>query len=375
MPQLSSISLEVTSRCNQECLYCYNRDRGAARPASDVPTESFLELVDLVAHQPVKQITLTGGEPLIRPGILPIIDRIASQGLRIGIVTNAIAATGKLAAELASRKISYAQVTFLGPDAATHDRIAGQGSFTARFAGVRNLIAAGVSVGGAFICTRLNYRVAGLTLETMFSWGIREHMCFMRFCPAGYGARSAATLAPFRDEVVEAIEQANRFGEMHRVLVHNKIPIPPCIARESDFPNVVFSFCGAGVADGECFVDQRGGVRLCGPHALELGSIRETPLDDLLGCRTVLEWKETCAPECAPCHLRPGCRGGCPVAEGDPLRESYWPMRIAQYERDLDRSAGGFSADVPICGFPLNTRIGVKQSDSESNLIECRKDN
>lgn len=325
--RLSSVSLEVTDRCNQRCQYCYNRDRGAIeRCAPDVPTKAILELVDLIAdQQPVTQITLTGGEPLLRRDILVIIDHIAAKGLHVGVVSNAIAVDAELAAELARRKVSYVQVTFLGPDAATHDDIAGDGSLAARYAGVRHLLAAGVSVGGAFVCTKLNYRFTRQTLDGMYAGGMREHMCFMRFCPAGSSARNAATLALSRDELVEALEQANRFGETHRLPVHNKIPIPPCLIRERDYPNIVFSFCGAGVEGGECFVDQRGSVRLCGPNVTELGNIREAPLDDLLGSKTVLKWKETCAPACAPCHLRPICRGGCPAAEYDPLQEEYWP--------------------------------------------------
>jgi len=335
MLQPSSVSLEVTGRCNQECLYCYNRDRGSDRTACDMDTESILEVVDLIAREPIRQITLTGGEPLLRQDILMVIDRIASRGLRIGVVTNAIAADPKLASELASRGISYAQVTFLGHDAGSHDRIAGHGSFAARHAGVRSLLAAGVPVGGAFICTRLNHQVAAATLEAMWSWGIREHMCFMRLCSAGHAARSAVALAPSMEELVEALTQADRFAARHQIHVHNKIPIPPCIVRAKDFPNIVFSLCGAGVEGGECFVDQRGAVRLCGPHKLELGNLRQAALADLLDSGMVLDWKKNCATDCAPCHLHDSCRGGCPAAEDDPLQEQFWPARIAEYEREL----------------------------------------
>jgi radical SAM protein with 4Fe4S-binding SPASM domain len=321
--QLAAVSLEVTNRCNQRCLYCYKPDRDPEdSQESDSSTDAIIELVDLIERQPsVRQITLTGGEPLIRRDILSIIDHIAGKGLHIGIVSNASMVTSVMAAELMQRPISYVQVTFLAADPITHDAIGGVGSFAARKAGVQRLISAGVPVGGAFICTKLNYRNTGAALEMMHALGMTRHMCFMRYCAAGCSLRHRTRISPTLEELLEAMSQANSFGATHNLKVYNKIPIPPCLIDDSKYPQIEFSSCGAAVEEGECFVDQWGSVRLCGPSRDKLGNIRETSLSDILKSDMVLAWKEKCAPACRPCVWRTTCRGGCPSAENDEIYE------------------------------------------------------
>lgn len=335
--RLRAISLAVTDLCNQRCLYCYNHDlflAGQCKP--DVPTEDILGVIDLLTRQhSIQQIEITGGEPLLRGDILAILDHIIAKGIRIGIVSNASKIDASRAAELARRKISHVQTTFLAKDAAAHDALAGAGSFAARKTGVKHLIAAGVPVIGAFVCTKENFSGTGETLEMMYEWGMREHFFFMRFCPSRHSICNRTRLAIVQEELQEALAQANRFGTRHGIPVHNKIPVPMCLLHSNDYPQVIFSACGAALEGSECYVDQQGNVRLCASNAAVLGNIRNASLDDLLGSDTAREWKESCAPDCSPCDLRSTCRGGCPIAEEDPIQNDVWAKRVGRFKPTL----------------------------------------
>ena len=49
MLSLPSISIELTPRCNQRCIYCYNPWRGAPSPATEeMDTGQVCELIDRV---------------------------------------------------------------------------------------------------------------------------------------------------------------------------------------------------------------------------------------------------------------------------------------------------------------------------------------
>jgi MoaA/NifB/PqqE/SkfB family radical SAM enzyme len=74
----------VTRRCNLSCTYCSEFD-DFSKP---VPTVEMLRRIDLLAALGTTVITLTGGEPLLHPGLEEIIRRIRHQGIIAISVTN-----------------------------------------------------------------------------------------------------------------------------------------------------------------------------------------------------------------------------------------------------------------------------------------------
>src|SRR5438270_2834826 len=79
--RISYVRLAVTDRCDFRCRYCMGEEM------SFLPNEQLLSfgeietLVDLLMERGVTKLRLTGGEPLVRRGIL---DLVARLGMRIG---------------------------------------------------------------------------------------------------------------------------------------------------------------------------------------------------------------------------------------------------------------------------------------------------
>jgi cyclic pyranopterin phosphate synthase len=79
--RISYVRLSVTDRCDFRCRYCM------AERMAFVPNEELLgfgeieTLVDLLVARGVTRLRLTGGEPLVRRGILDLIERL---GTRLG---------------------------------------------------------------------------------------------------------------------------------------------------------------------------------------------------------------------------------------------------------------------------------------------------
>lgn len=336
--RVHAISLAVTDRCNQKCQYCYNYDRNMdGQCAPDVSTSQLLQVIDLLTdRQHLRQIEITGGEPFLRSDLLGILDHIQAKGLRVGIVSNATKVDESISADLARRKLSHVQTTFLATEPAIHDALSGPGSFAARKAGVQHLVAAGVPTIAAFVCTKANFDRTEETFEMMYGWGMREHSFFMRFCPSSFSRRNRDRMAIGQEELLVALAQANRFGANHGIMIHNKIPIPMCLVHGDDYPHIIFSSCGAAKDESDCYVDQRGDVRLCASNAAVLGNIHSATLDDLLQSEAVRTWSTTLATDCTPCDLRMTCRGGCPIAEDDLIRSDTWVKRIGQFKPKLE---------------------------------------
>ena len=67
------LRLSVTDLCNYRCRYCMPADGVCKRPHADIlSVEELIEIGQAAVARGVKKIRLTGGEPLVRRGILDI---------------------------------------------------------------------------------------------------------------------------------------------------------------------------------------------------------------------------------------------------------------------------------------------------------------
>jgi cyclic pyranopterin phosphate synthase len=79
--RISYVRLSVTDRCDFRCRYCMAEEMNF-RPGSELMSFGEIQtLVDLLIARGVTKVRLTGGEPLVRRGIL---DLVAQLGKRIG---------------------------------------------------------------------------------------------------------------------------------------------------------------------------------------------------------------------------------------------------------------------------------------------------
>jgi cyclic pyranopterin phosphate synthase len=73
------LRISVTDRCNERCLYCMPEHYNAWLPRADLLTdEEILAIARTGARLGFKRFRVTGGEPLIRPGIADFIARLVA---------------------------------------------------------------------------------------------------------------------------------------------------------------------------------------------------------------------------------------------------------------------------------------------------------
>lgn len=59
------LEIEITSRCNLDCLHCYNREKETI----DLPFKTIKDLIDFARMHKVNTLVISGGEPLLHPEI------------------------------------------------------------------------------------------------------------------------------------------------------------------------------------------------------------------------------------------------------------------------------------------------------------------
>ncbi len=92
--KIEYLRISVTDRCNLRCLYCMPAEGVVlAPPESILRYEEILRVARIAVEHGVKSIRVTGGEPLVRKGIVGFIRELAGlKGLKeVSLTTNGVA--------------------------------------------------------------------------------------------------------------------------------------------------------------------------------------------------------------------------------------------------------------------------------------------
>ncbi len=78
--RINYLRISVTDRCNLRCTYCMPAEGIPLMQHSDILSfEEIMEVVDAALALGVDKIRITGGEPLVRKGIVTLVKMIASK--------------------------------------------------------------------------------------------------------------------------------------------------------------------------------------------------------------------------------------------------------------------------------------------------------
>jgi len=136
-------SLELTQRCNNRCVHCYNNlaagDKAALK--NELSLDEHCRIIDEIAGFGCLWILLTGGEILLRKDFLDIYTRAKQKGLLITLFTNGTLVTPDIADYLAQLPPFSIEITLYGNTRKTYESISGiPGSYDRCLNGIRLLM-------------------------------------------------------------------------------------------------------------------------------------------------------------------------------------------------------------------------------------------
>jgi SynChlorMet cassette radical SAM/SPASM protein ScmE len=141
-----SLTIEITSRCNLRCRYCYFFNNAAVE-YRDLSTDAWLKFFDEMGSLGVMKVTLAGGEPFIREDLRELLDGIVCNRMRFSFLSNGTLINDEIAEFIASTgRCEYVQVSVDGSCAEVHDTCRGKGSFDGAIRGLRTLQRHGIGV-------------------------------------------------------------------------------------------------------------------------------------------------------------------------------------------------------------------------------------
>jgi cyclic pyranopterin phosphate synthase len=74
---ITDLRVSITDRCNYKCVYCRTGNEGAQY--AELAIADYLRMVRLFASLGVEKVRLTGGEPLLRAGLVEMVQELAKM--------------------------------------------------------------------------------------------------------------------------------------------------------------------------------------------------------------------------------------------------------------------------------------------------------
>jgi len=144
---IHDLRISVTDRCNFSCVYCKSADPKNYVPHRDLLTwDEYLRVARVLAGQGIRKVRVTGGEPLLRDGVVEFIQNLHQIGRidDVAITTNGYLLP-EMARDLAAAGSPRVTVSLDSTDPAKFARITRTPrSFEKVMAGIDSALAAGL---------------------------------------------------------------------------------------------------------------------------------------------------------------------------------------------------------------------------------------
>lgn len=181
-----SIELEITSKCNWKCDFCYNTWHAISDfKHMELKLEDFKRILDECKRMKCMTIRYSGGEPFLHKDFYRMLEYSALLGMNNVIFTNgSFIQSKKDIKELSERNVSQILISYHGMRD-VHEALTGiSGSYDATVAAIRLILESSIRLTVEIALTKQNIKYMKDTLESLVALNVK-HICIMRYVGTG----------------------------------------------------------------------------------------------------------------------------------------------------------------------------------------------
>ncbi|HWR71362.1 MAG TPA: radical SAM protein [Dehalococcoidia bacterium] len=309
------VQFHLTERCNLACRHCYQ-----SGPVSEMNYEEICGVIADVkttiegwakdyAMDVSPSLHFTGGEPLLRGDLFPILRYAWGCGFSTSLMSNGTLIDAVTAKQLRRAQVRDVQISLDGLEA-THDKLRGSGSYQRTLTGIRNLAGEGLEVHLNVTVSRLNMNQTKGLVALAEEAGAGS-IAFSRLVPSGRGKKLVRHVLTV-EEVAAFYSDLRQYRNNTKVIVTSRDPLASIADLDGDVPQTELPMggCAAGMFGVTIMAD--GAVMPCRRMDLPIGNIKTGSFRDLWADSPVL-WQLRTRKDyhgsCQTCRYWPACRG------------------------------------------------------------------
>lgn len=192
---------ELTYRCPLHCSYCSNPITVPDAPELALP--EWFRVLTQARQLGVLQLHLSGGEPLARPDLTPLVVRARELGFYVSLVTSGVGLDEARARELAQAGLDHVQLSVQDADRAAADETAGARVFDRKTSAAAAITATGLPLTINAVLHRANVGRIGAIADLAAALGAdRLELAHTQYY--GWALLNRSVLLPTRDQVAAA---------------------------------------------------------------------------------------------------------------------------------------------------------------------------
>ncbi|MGE5379682.1 MAG: GTP 3',8-cyclase MoaA [Methylocystaceae bacterium] len=185
--EISYLRVSVTDRCNLRCLYCMPQDGVELTEHQEILSlEELGRLVYIGSTLGIKRIRITGGEPLVRRGLVKLVENIAAnrQIEDLSMTTNGTRLP-EMAADLKGAGLQRVNISLDTLNADKYRYITGGGDIDQVLRAVRSSLEIGFNPVKVNVVMIKDFNDD--EIDQFVNWAIQEpvHIRFIEFMPIG----------------------------------------------------------------------------------------------------------------------------------------------------------------------------------------------
>ena len=119
-PHLTSLQIELTSRCNERCVHCYIPHENKL---TDIDDDLFYSVLEQCREMGLLSLTFSGGEPMLHPHFTVYMRKAKEYDFSIIVLSNLTALTDDIVREMKENRLSSVQVSLYSMNPEVHDAI------------------------------------------------------------------------------------------------------------------------------------------------------------------------------------------------------------------------------------------------------------
>jgi len=309
------VALHITEVCTHKCPMCYVSDESEHKRPKIYPISKLKNVIDELANNEVKEISLLGGDPAKHPNVLELVKYIKKRGMIVSSLSNTHIYKNTNFDEI-NEFIDNFETTFHHYIPEKHDEFCqSTGAFNNSIEKLKLAKEHGKKIGIALNITPdtagIIYRIIEKLLTTHEVQ--LDYIIVQRIIPFGRAA-SSSEFTLTREQVVNALYQLKKIKQIFEVSFVIEDPVPLCVLPD-DLREFVLP-CQWGIS--KVALNGNGDVSRCGADPrYRLGNIFDKNILQIWNESELLESfrkKQYLPGRCQICSDKDKCGGGCPLS-------------------------------------------------------------
>ena len=195
---------DTSRRCNLRCWYCHSTS-GPDYPGPEIQNDQLAEILSTAERLRVFDITVTGGEPALWPGLLRLMEESQQiEFARLQLITNATLVTDRVLSILERGKLARICVSLDGLEM-VHNRNRGEGIFKCTVEGILRLRQVVDNLTVVTVIDRTTAQRWPELTHLLIDLGVKQHhlapVCFAGNAMNAYRGLTAEQFVHVRTEV------------------------------------------------------------------------------------------------------------------------------------------------------------------------------